>query len=467
MVDNELLPKDTTGAPTTKDRVLGGLLGSDLVLLYRYADEGPPADTPAMTPPDIAGGWNASWFYEGWVTVTHFVPESDTWGVAYAIPPSSYATGGIVGNIVQIATTDVRFDVYSDLSPDDAAQKREADAIASQVASQALKPDLYITERPYLHHVNRWIAKGTTLCSVDEALPLLGLYFRAQDQYPIVAGFNYNRGLFYLVGARELLPESWRYLTALQQYASAAGNESIVGLAFSLFQRLERALQDRDRVHLALNQPQHRDTQRDALSQLDAALVDLMSCVDVAARIAHLVLGFPENSSYQASWQRHGNRTWISQVKRAHPALAAVVAPGSRGYDALMILRLLRNRVHGAILNGFALKEAGGDLQSVMEIPETEEPDVMAAMDALGGRAGWGTRNTIPGECHVDPGEFADRLFDEVVVLLNKIMENTPVERLVGVSLIADDSAPPSSVPNRPNFFDPWAMKSIRWQLGF
>jgi hypothetical protein len=186
----------------TKAQLLSGLLQHELVRLYRYADDGPP--------PDVAPKPEHPSLYEGWAVVSDYDPRSSTWGVVYESAPGAWSTGGMMGDAVDIAAHDADVDVYRELGVPEASARRRADELAAQVASQAIGADLYVTERAYLHAAQWQVARGVVLCTIDDALPLLGLYFRAQDEYPVALRYNFNRGLFFWVGMRELLPEAWR-----------------------------------------------------------------------------------------------------------------------------------------------------------------------------------------------------------------------------------------------------------------
>ena len=136
-----------------------------------------------------------------------------------------------------------------------------------------------------------------TYCTIEDALTVIGLYLRSQGSFVISrhpAGrgtHNMNRGLYYWVGTRELLPSAWRWFSACVQYSTRVGDNSLLLLGQSVLQRVQRALQVRDEVHVALNKPQDNDTADDALSSLDVALLLLMGAVDATARVVHAVLG--------------------------------------------------------------------------------------------------------------------------------------------------------------------------------
>jgi hypothetical protein len=235
-------------------------------------------------------------------------------------------------------------------------------------------------------------------------------------------------------------------------------------LSGSLLQRVDRALETRDEIHLALNQSQDHDTQESALSNLDLVLVLLMAAVDVAARVAHRVLGVPSDE-YRAAWQKP---RWRDQIRNSAPSLAAVVDPGSRGEAVLTILRLLRNSVHGAALQGMTFQSGLRKRENFVVLPEVDRDPVRLAMDRMGGLEAWGVGTPWRDQLVLDAAVFADRLMIEVVAFLNDLMRQTPVEKLPHAALKDVDRAPPAGKPGRDisDEYAPWIRRSIRWQLG-
>lgn len=457
MVDFALLEAAPEREAPTDRQLLTELLEHELVSTFRYADDGPP---PGIAPePDGT--------FKGWAVVEGPRRERG-WTVIFSSAPDSCERAGAMGNAPDVAESDVGAPVYAEMSPQDAGRRRRLDALAAQVAAQALGADLYVTERPYLHAATWDLARGVAVCRPEEALAVLGLYFRAQGVFPVGRNYHFNRGLFFWVGMRELLREAWKWFNACVQHSSNTHDDGLMVLGGSLLQRVDRALETRDQIHLALNQPQNNDTQDAALSNLDVMLVLLMAALDVAARVAHRVLQLPPSDEYRAAWQNQKKGKWIDQVRQGSPALAAVVDPLSRGEAVLTILRLLRNSVHGAGLQGVAYLSAPRRLESLVALPDGDREKVRSAMLALGGLDGWGVRLVEGDRLHLDPGVLADRLMNEVVWLLNELMKQTPVERLPKVALNGTDCQPPTGPPGRAMWdeFAPWARKSIRWQLG-
>jgi hypothetical protein len=467
MVDAELIDRpDASGGASTAERskltLFSELVGHELVRLYRYADDGPP--------PDVASRDNTPGVYDGWAVIHHRDDAKHVFGVLLPSGTDGYALSGVFGNAADIAEQDTSTDSYRELDPRESARRRHADAEAVMVAAQAVQADLYVTERRYLHAARRKLAQGVTVCTPADALPILGLYFRRQGVYLLAHRFGANRGLFYWVGARELLPEAWRWFTACNQHAQSAGDDSMLLLGESLLQRVHRALEARDAVHISLNQPQNNDTQTEAIANLDTALVLLMGAVDVTARVAHRVLGLG-NSEHHAAWQDRKRKGWLDQVRKRRPQLAAVVDAGTEGDHTLTILRQLRNSVHGTALKGMAFQRSTAPLESLVRLPLDYEAEILAAMDSLGGRSTWGVNSMQLGNgigTHLDPGVLVDRLFAYVLDLLNALMQRTPMETLSGVALSAGDLVPPDATKSgNLDPFSPTMRTSIRWQLGF
>ena len=270
--------------------LLAGLLTLEIVECLRYADDGPPADVPR----DDGGVMGER--VPGWAVLGPEEPggllghRSVRWTVG-----GRPADGALVGDVPAAAAGDDRTDAYSDLEPGVASERRRADALAAKVA-ETIGADIFITEREYLHHITWPLADGVTYCALNDALTVIGLYLRSQgsfiiSRHPAGRGtHNMNRGLYYWVGTRELLPSAWRWFSACVQYSTSIGDNSLLLLGQSVLQRVQRALQVRDEVHAALNKPQDNDTADDALSSLDVALLLLMGAVDATARVVHSVL---------------------------------------------------------------------------------------------------------------------------------------------------------------------------------
>lgn len=161
IIDAELLA--ATGVSLSREVALTALLGHPYVKLFRYRDHGPFPDTPLR--PYGSGGTEAA---AGWAVIkgkdtdgrpSVQVADEDTATLTY-----------MPGNAGEYAKGHVNSISYANLAPQAAADKREKDGLALQVAG-AVKADIFITERPYLFGIASQF--GVTVCRPADALALV------------------------------------------------------------------------------------------------------------------------------------------------------------------------------------------------------------------------------------------------------------------------------------------------------
>lgn len=333
LVDAELLEGDV--ATWTIENLLAGFLTQQDIECWRYSDDGPPPETRQLTSP---AGFRAT---AGWAIATAAPPGS---GAPHAVV---HATGDLAGRTwisdesILAAAIDMRSEAYKSLEPAEAATRRAADALAACVAQQ-LRADLYITSREYLHGVTWALGRGVTYCAPAGALALVSLYLRAQGEFLVWkdsrsnSSASFDKGMFYWVAARDLLPAGWRWFSACVEHAhslgTARGLDELVYLGGAVFQRITRVLQARDDLLRATNRKQDNNVAEDALVALDTCLIFLMGALDATAGVAQRVLGLPSATASQAKWQ---NPRWLGSVAAQVPQLAAIVADGTPERDAL------------------------------------------------------------------------------------------------------------------------------------
>jgi hypothetical protein len=85
-------------------------------------------------------------------------------------------------------------------------------------------------------------------------------------------------------------------------------------------------------------------------------------------------------------------------------------------------------------------------------LPRADRIEIREIVNRRDGIAKWGMRELLPGELHADPGMLFERLFPDVISLLNELMSATPVEALTGVAHKPEDlerlPAPTSPSPS-------------------
>ncbi len=430
-----------------RQQLLAGLLSIELVRCVRYADGGPPPEVPREEHP-------VGQVVPGWAVVRD--------GVAVTVEGRASSLSSLEGNYQDVAEADTNTVAYRYIDPEAAAARRRADGLATRVA-EAIGADAFITAREYLHASHWGLADGVTILNIPESLAALGLYLRSQGQYVLrrfpdsADSIVTDRTTFYRLGSWAVLPAAWRWLRATARYADGSGDGRPLALVNTIVRRMARALSVRDEVHLALNSPPDGDSSEEALSAFDEALVLLMAALDVSALVSRAVLGTSTNAQ-NAKWQLS---SWLDEVRLLAPNLAAVFSSGTRARWCLTLLRLLRNLVHDEALTAVSVGSVLRVERTVVKVPSALEADLRGALAALGGFQQWGAEVLIRGELHFDPGALLERLVSEVIVLLNAVMDKTPVERLA--QLQQQDSEP----PHQPNgLFDERHLESVRWQLG-
>ena len=435
--------------------LLAGLLSHGLIDCIRYADEGPPSDVQTNEVASLA-------VTPGWAILLPSGVAPDIWEVRTG-GEHRVARASIRGSRTNIAAQDTQTPVYEDMEAGAASERRSKDALAAQVA-ECVHADIHVTERPYLHAREKPVVRGVTVVDVDQALPLISLYLRAQGEYLVYRShdgrdtFRLNRGLFFWVGARELVPAAWRWFNGLAQHSVATGDDTLFMLAQSALMRITRALQVRDALHVALNRPQDNDVADDALSSLDLIFLLLMGAVDATARVVHHALNL-KGSVHGAAWQYP---KWLAKVAEKVAAFDGVIGSGSKYSHALTILTTLRNSVHGEALQPLAFRKGSQPQQTLVGIPSEDAQGLLDAVAALGWQRLLVFEKIVPGYFHTDPGVLLEHLLPLTLDLLNTLMETTPVEGLSGVTLIASQVVPPPEEP-----FDERTRLSVRWQLGF
>lgn len=222
LMDASVIPEGDL-ARWGKPYLLAGLLTHEVIKCFRYADDGPPAAVTRRI--DSHMGEIAP----GWAVISS--DDGSGFRTVSTCDEHSFGEYDASGNAPEVAARDTSTSAYSDLDPLDAAVRRQADARAALVAS-AIGADLFITQRPYLHSMSWHPGAGATFVDVDDALAAVGLYLRAQGEHityrePDSPGTHrMNRGLFFWVGARELLPSAWRWFAACVQHGIGSGDSA-------------------------------------------------------------------------------------------------------------------------------------------------------------------------------------------------------------------------------------------------
>jgi hypothetical protein len=222
---------------------------------------------------------------------------------------------------------------------------------------------------------------------------------------------------------------------------------------------MQRVLEYRDRIQIALNKPQDNDTGDEALAAFEIELLLLMGAVDAMAAAVHALLGI--NYGGYPGWQ---HKRWLAQITNAAPSLGGLFREGTDHQLVLTLLRLLRNSVHGEALAPLAVNRGRRRDRTLVGMPRAHLAELATIFAALGGAAQWGVEEVIRGHVHADAGVLSEQLLPRIVHMLNAVMDEAPVETLPHVSLKPEDLRPPEGA--RSQAFGDRERLSIRLQLG-
>jgi hypothetical protein len=312
------------------------------------------------------------------------------------------------------------------------------------------------------------VARDSNAMPAKAALALVGLYLRTRDDFTLrrLHGFRetVDLGLFYWVLARELLPNAWRSTSAGAQHKQATGDDRVFQLFISAITRLDRTLRSRDRLHHQLKLEQNNNTADEALFSLDTSLVFLVGAFDAVGRAAHLTYGLDPSRLHEVSWRRSWRTRQLAPVAAS---LVQLMDDGTPARDALDLVALLRNTVHGEALRTVAAKYSSRPLQHVLLLPKDQELQLLAIIDRQGGNDAWGIRE-LPGRgISMQMDVFVESVLPMAVNALDTLMGGIEVERLAGVQPATLPTGPPADDPNElGDAFDSTIRHQVRLMAG-
>lgn len=403
--------------------LLRGLLRSESVRCWKVADEGPPLTAKRVRKPHGSA-------VDGWLEVR---PGRRDVGVTHDV---TYVEGD------QIVLTSIAGDIgqagiwkgdqtYSYLTDFDAAERRDADSVVLGAAISA-HCDLLITTRPFLL-ANQWFPDhGPIRSGPRDAVALVSQYLRLRGEYvaeasPAGVAARFNKGLFYWVGARALLPAGWDWISTFSKPNADGAADDQNLLALTVFQRVARALSARDALRWHSYLPHGNDVADDLLAELDTVLLSLVGAFDALARATHRVCGF-EDSERQAGWQF---KRWMKQLRACRSDITDVMDDGSVGADMFEVMRSLRNTVHGVGLRpvGIAMYPRLDRQRTVVSVPKEDARLIAGIVRRRGWEDSVGLEDWGEGRMYVSPLALVEHLIPLAAHVLNDIMAVTLGDR--------------------------------------
>lgn len=435
--------------------LLRGLVQGPSVRCWHYSDDGPPADERPVHPTVPA--------VRGWVVVREHAGEPMlTHDVFYCDGESSATAAGISGDLGR-ADRVASDRTYASMTDADAAARRGADSVAFG-AADAAKADLLVTTRPFLLS-GRWFPdRPMVCCGPRDAVALVSQFLRLRGTYVARASsagitIRFNKGLFYWVGARALLPGAWKCIAECSNLGEAREDATL--LALTVLQRIERCLVVRDAIRWKTYLPQDNDVAGDVMADLDTVMILLVGAFDVLARVAHRFRGMP-GKDFRAGWQKTG---WLKEIERSDKALARVMAVGGTGSDVFEVLRLLRNTVHGVALQPIGVHQYGRRQHTKAKLPRSDAARLLEISRNRNWAAEWGLEDWEEGGVHVSPEALVEHLLSIAIPTLDRIMNLLQVSPPLTQVADGAQSLALRADPNH-EVFAPANQRSVLLQLG-
>jgi hypothetical protein len=425
---------------------------------FLYADQGPPSDVPRRP---IHFGNDSVDTVDGWV-VTKPGRQQHVLDVVHAKGEEIISTG--------LWLEHPRFNLISRAAPPDPYLAIEnplvqmrADTIAV-LAAERIKADIFVTERPFLLGDNPPFSHETTILTPRDALPIVGLYLRQQDSYilrhtPYVVQ-KLNRFWFFWAAARQLVPVEQQWTDACVEIAEATDDEGFSYLAQTLLRRVDGALRGRDRLHAKMSVP--LGDGEEVVAELDLICLWLVAAFDVAAQVAHVVLGIPDEFK-PAAWQ---NKKWFPRVAESEPGFAVIMGRMSDGERLFSLLREVRNTIHGTATDEVSVEDHRKPVEIYVSMPQSRRQRILETIENLGGAERWGVPIWALEEEEdllVHPGVFVEELIPRACSLLNSLLAATPFEQRLRRNL---DLTAITTASDLPGPFSPHDWKRVLMQLG-
>ena len=342
--------------------------------------------------------------------------------------------------------------------PDEGERQAVLAVIADEQGSDALvtESDLLLNALP------RNIVEGANPMTPETAVALLGLFLRVREDFVFYVSqggrMKFDRGLFYWVLMRELLPSAWRWFSACVSSSTNTKDDTILLVAQSALERTERALRARDRMHERLQLTPNRDSVTEAIFYFDVTLLMLGGAFDGLARVAHITHSL-KGSPRSASW---GSKEWLKKLGNANKPLADAMQPEQPFRDARELVAALRNTIHSMSLRTVT-HQALGRRDELVLVPSDIAPDLEAVVNRLRTADEFGVTREADQRLYIRPGTYVEVALPIVAEALNGVMDLTPVAQLPGVDPAFLTTGPPTD--RNDNVWAPDIRAQI-WRLG-
>lgn len=294
--------------------------------------------------------------------------------------------------------------------------------------------DVLITMSPHLlTNRHEWYLRDANPRTPIEAAKIIGLLLRSRDNYVFqaspIASRSFDRGLFYWVLTRHMLPNMWRYFSAcvhagLVRHDSDEEEDDTLYLGESVLVRCVRALEARDAIGEQFFNLQNDNTRDIMMYHFDYLTLLLSGAFDAQARIARRSYRITHPGERQAGFRRADFKEALK--KSAATELSNLV---SQPYfsSVLGLLHELRNSIHGAGLPTVGYGIVSGQEESFVEVLPRYRDKIRKHARQCGPPERWGLVETDKDKLLFEPYTYAVTLVNECLKQIDAIADATDV----------------------------------------
>lgn len=307
-----------------------------------------------------------------------------------------------------------------------------------------LDRDIFVTSSTFLlEHKDKF--EELNICTPKEALKITGLYLRMKGEFEWISHvqgqgrFSTYRRDFYIRLSRGLLPNSWKYTSALGLHDERA---SLSPLGWSVLNRYSRALQARDEIGRLFYMPKTSSSEDLMAYHFDYLTLLLTGALDAQALIINTVysLGLKRD---QCGLTR-GN---FKQALKTNSDTSNLESIRSSKEGFIKILFDLRNMIHSS------------SLETDFSVPETYPNELLERIYQYDPSDNWGIQKqnqtvvtngsnpTLHIKYSVDRYNLAHGLINEATKLINSLIDETKIENYLDTNSRSKISInPPASM---------------------
>lgn len=343
-------------------------------------------------------------------------------------------------------------DVFPDQS-DPEVQSMLQDVLVARAHYQ-IGNDILVTLSPELlaNRGNRWINEVNPLTPI-EAIKLIGLFLRCKDNYTIKVFGNagtqaLDKGSFYWVAARNLLPAMWKYFSACVEVSKNTQPwiYSLTDTGGSILSRCTRALEARDYIGMQFYVAQNNQTRDNMMYHFDYLTLLLSGVFDAQALVAREVYSVTKPNERNTNFR---NSEFMRNLGSSGGIGICDIIESDRFRALSLLLGKLRNSIHGSMMRSLGYKEPAIDEQTFVYLHTDHSQDVWDAAERYSSVEHWGLRQSCPNI--FEPFTYSTTLVEQCFKYIDQIASATEVERLFSGQSIPElmQNAPKDGIFNR------------------